>query len=112
MADGAVCHLNFIGFRAAVAAARDKALRGRPFVIAGAGGGGWALDCSPEALRQGVAPGMAVHEARRRVETKASALRALNFMDAADDAAGDPYVREVGAGVAARLIVGVGVGEG
>jgi DNA polymerase-4 len=35
----AIVHLNFVGYRAAVAAAKDKTLKGRPFVIAGASGG-------------------------------------------------------------------------
>ena len=63
-----VCHLNIVGFRAAVAAANDKSLRGRPYVIAGTSGGrALALDCSPEAVRQGITPGMALVAAERRV---------------------------------------------
>ncbi|MCL2042598.1 MAG: DNA polymerase [Treponema sp.] len=69
MRDRAVCHLNIIGFKAAVAAAKDKSLRGQPYVIAGAiGGRSLALDCSPEAIRQGITPGMALAAAERRVK--------------------------------------------
>jgi len=46
--------------------AADASLKGRPFVIAG-GGRGVAIDCSPEAIRQGLRPGMAVADAQRRV---------------------------------------------
>jgi len=61
-------HINIIGFKAAVAAVKDKSLRFRPYVIAGAAGGrSFALDCSREAVRQGVVPGMVLAEARRRV---------------------------------------------
>ncbi|AEF83673.1 DNA-directed DNA polymerase [Treponema primitia ZAS-2] len=64
----AVCHLNIIGFRAAVAAQKDGALRGRPFVVAGATGGrALVLDLSPEALREGISPGMALAVAERLV---------------------------------------------
>ena len=71
-----VAHLNIIGFRAAVAQARDKSLRGRPFVIAGTNAGMYrgtgrgqilALDCSPEAVRQGIEPGSILAAAQRRV---------------------------------------------
>ena len=63
-----VTHLNIVGFRAAVAAAKDRSLRGRPFVVAGASGGrALALDCSPEAIRQGITPGMALAAAERLV---------------------------------------------
>ena len=69
MGERSVCHLNIIGFKAAVAAIKDKGLRGRPYVIAGATGGRvLALDCSPEAIRQGVTPGMALAIAERRVK--------------------------------------------
>ena len=69
MKERAVCHLNIVGFKAAVAAAKYKSLRGRPYVIAGATGGrALALDCSPEAIRQGVTPGMALAVAERRVK--------------------------------------------
>ncbi|AEF87034.1 DNA polymerase IV [Treponema primitia ZAS-2] len=55
-----VCHLNIIGFRAAVAAQKDTSLRGRPFVVAGATGGrALVLDLSPEAMKEGISPGMA-----------------------------------------------------
>ena len=64
-----VCHLNIVGFKAAVAAASDRALRDRPFVVAGANGGrSLALDCSSEAIRQGVRPGMTLAAAQRQVK--------------------------------------------
>ena len=69
MKERAITHLNIIGFKSAVAAAKDKSLRGRPYVIAGAAGGrALALDCSPEAIRQGLAPGMTLAAAERRVK--------------------------------------------
>jgi len=69
MGERSIVHLNIVGFKAAVAAAKDKALRGRPFVIAGATGGrSLALDCSPEAIKEGVTPGMALAVAERRVK--------------------------------------------
>ena len=69
MKERAVCHLNIVGFKAAVAAVRDKSLVGRPYVIAGATGGrALALDCSPEAVRQGVTPGLAIAIAERRIK--------------------------------------------
>jgi len=62
-------HLNIVGFKAAVAALRDRSLRGRPYVISGASRGrALALDCSPEAVRQGIMPGMALIAARRQVK--------------------------------------------
>ena len=65
----AIVHLNIIGFKAAVAAVKDKSLRGRPFVISGATGSrALALDCSPEAVRQGIRPGMALAAAERQVK--------------------------------------------
>jgi len=69
MGERTVCHLNIIGFKAAVAAVKDKALRFRPFVIAGtAGGRSLAIDCSPEAVKQGIMPGMALAVAERQVK--------------------------------------------
>jgi DNA polymerase-4 len=69
MGDRTVIHLNIIGFRAAVAAAKDRTLRGRPFVVAGSTGGrALALDCSPEAVKEGVAPGMALALAERKIK--------------------------------------------
>jgi DNA polymerase-4 len=76
MKERAVVHLNIIGFRAAVAMAKDKTLRGRPFVVAGSNGGkagssradssrALALDCSPEAVREGVFPGTSLAAAER-----------------------------------------------
>ena len=64
-----ITHLNIIGFKAAAAEVKDKSLKGRPYIIAGARGGrSLALDCSPEAVRQGVTPGMALAAAQRRVK--------------------------------------------
>jgi DNA polymerase-4 len=69
MGERAVCHLNIIGFKAAVAAVKDKSLRFRPFVIAGAAGGrSIALDCSPEAVKQGIMPGTVLAAAQRQVK--------------------------------------------
>ena len=69
MKERTVTHLNIIGFRAAVAEIKDKHLCGRPFVIAGATGGRClALDCSPEAVRQGVTPGTALALAERKIK--------------------------------------------
>jgi len=69
MRERAVCHLNVIGFKAAVAAVKDKSLKDKPFVIAGATGGrSLALDCSPEAIRQGVSPGTALVVAEKRIK--------------------------------------------
>jgi len=64
-----ISHLNIIGFRAAVAAVKDKSLKDKPFVIAGAAGGrSLALDCSPEAVRQGVTPGTVLAIAERKIK--------------------------------------------
>jgi len=69
MGERAICHLNIIGFKAAVAAVKDKSLKDKPFVIAGATGGRClALDCSPEAVRQGVSPGTALAVAEKRIK--------------------------------------------
>jgi DNA polymerase-4 len=55
----AVCHLNIVGYRAAVATAKDRWLAERPFVITGATGGrAFVLDLSPEAMKVGIYPGM------------------------------------------------------
>jgi DNA polymerase-4 len=68
MKERAVVHLNIVGFKAAVAAAKDRTLRGRPFVVAGATNGrALALDCSPEAIREGITPGMALAVAERKI---------------------------------------------
>ena len=65
----AITHLNIVCFKTAVAALKDKKLRGRPYVIAGAKGGrALALDCSPEAIRQGIEPGMTLALAERMVK--------------------------------------------
>ena len=71
MTERVISHLNIIGFKAAVAGARDKSLRGRPYVIAGTKlgrGRTLALDCSPEAIRQGIVPGMALAIAERQLK--------------------------------------------
>ena len=63
-----VCHLNIIGFRAAVMMIKDSSLSTRPFVIAGAAGGrALALDCSPQAVQEGIFPGMPLAAAGRLV---------------------------------------------
>jgi DNA polymerase-4 len=65
----AVCHLNIAGYRAAVAAAKDRFLAGRPFVITGATGGrSLVLNVSPEAMKEGISPGMALAAAERKVK--------------------------------------------
>jgi len=69
MRERVIVHLNIIGFKAAVAVAKDKALKGRPVVIAGsAGGRALALDCSREAVQEGIMPGMALAVAQRRIK--------------------------------------------
>ena len=69
MGERAVCHLNIVGFRAAVAAVKDKSLRGKPYVIAGTSGSrALALDCSREAIKQGITPGMVLAAAQRLVK--------------------------------------------
>ena len=68
MAIKAITHLNIIGFKAVVAGVKDKSLRNRPYVIAGAAKGrSLTLDCSQEAVRQGVTPGMTLAAAQRRI---------------------------------------------
>ena len=69
MLEQSIAHLNIVGFRAAVAVAKDNTLRGWPLVIAGASGGrALALDCSREAVREGITPGMALAVAQRMVK--------------------------------------------
>lgn len=64
----AIVHINVTGFASAVAMARDSALRDRVFVVAESRAGrAVLLDVSPQALREGLAPGMALSEAERRV---------------------------------------------
>jgi DNA polymerase-4 len=64
-----IVHINVIGFRAAVAAAKDKTLRGRPYVIAGAAGGrSLVWDVSPEAKKAAITPGMPLAYAEKRVK--------------------------------------------
>ncbi|MCL2801636.1 MAG: DNA polymerase [Treponema sp.] len=68
MKERTITHLNIIGFKAAVAEVKDISLRGRPFVIAGATGGrNVTLDCSPEAIKQGITPGMTLTAAQKRI---------------------------------------------
>jgi DNA polymerase-4 len=63
-----IIHLNFVGFMAGVAAALDRGLRGRPFVVSGTvGGRAVAADVSAEALRAGIAPGMALALAEKKL---------------------------------------------
>jgi DNA polymerase-4 len=64
----AIGHLNIVGFRAAVAALASPKLRGCPYVIAGGGGRALAWDVSPQALREGIQPGMALTAAQRLVK--------------------------------------------
>jgi DNA polymerase-4 len=62
-----IIHLNFVGFMAGVAAALDKQLRRRPFVIRGTlGGRAVAADVSAEALQAGIVPGMALTLAEKK----------------------------------------------
>jgi DNA polymerase-4 len=69
MGNRAVCHLNIVGFKAAVAAVKDKCLQGRPYVIATAATGrSLALDCSQEAIKQGIMPGMTLAIAEKKVK--------------------------------------------
>jgi DNA polymerase IV len=69
MGERSIVHLNIVGYRAAVAVVKDKGLQGQPFVIAGAlGGRSLALDCSREAIKEGVTPGMTLAVAERLVK--------------------------------------------
>jgi len=69
MRPSTVVHLNVVDFQAAVAIARDRSLADRPFVIAGANGSARAivLGLSPRARAEGLAVGMPVALAGRRV---------------------------------------------
>lgn len=64
-----VVHLNVADFQAAVAIAGNRPLSGRPFVLAGAQGSGRAivLALSPLARAEGLAVGMPLTVAQRRV---------------------------------------------
>jgi len=64
-----VVHLNVADFQAAVAIARDRSLAERPFVIAGANSSARAvvLGLSPVARGEGLAAGMPLAAAERRV---------------------------------------------
>jgi DNA polymerase IV len=69
MRPSTVVHLNIADFQAAVAIAGDRSLSGRPFVLAGAQGSGRAivLGLSPRARAEGLAVGMPLSVAQRRV---------------------------------------------
>ena len=69
MRPSTVVHLNVADFQAAVAVAGDRSLAGRPFVLAGAQGTGRAvvLGLSPLARAEGLAVGMPLSAAERRV---------------------------------------------
>jgi len=69
MSPGAsIIHLNVVSFMAAVEALRDPELRERPFAVGSPGAArGRILDVSRLALREGVAPGMPIAEAERRL---------------------------------------------
>jgi len=68
MKERVISHINIISFKASVAEIKDKTLHGRPYVIAGTTGGrSLTLACSPEAIRQGIQPGMILSTAQRRV---------------------------------------------
>jgi DNA polymerase-4 len=61
-------HLNIVGYRAAAVTAKNRFLAGRSFVITGATGGrSLVLDLSPEALKEGIRPGMALAAAERKI---------------------------------------------
>ncbi|MCL2764355.1 MAG: DNA polymerase [Treponema sp.] len=64
-----IAHLNIIGFRAAVAALKDRSLKGRPYVIAGRTGGQTvAKDVSPAALKEGIKIGSSLASAAHLVK--------------------------------------------
>ena len=66
--DSAIVHINVTGFASSVAIARDRSLRDQVFVVAEPRAGrAVLLDVSPRALEEGLAPGMALSEAERRV---------------------------------------------
>jgi DNA polymerase-4 len=69
MSPGAsIIHLNVVSFMAAVEALRDPGLRGQPFAVGIPGAArGRILEVSRLALREGVAPGMPIGEAERRL---------------------------------------------
>jgi len=69
MSPGAsIIHLNVVSFMAAVEVLRDPDLRGLPFAVGIPGAArGRILDVSRIALREGVAPGMTIAEAERRL---------------------------------------------
>ena len=67
--DSSVVHLNVIDFAAALAAAKDRSLADRAYVIAGsAGGRALVLGLSRRAREEGLEAGMGVAEAQRRVK--------------------------------------------
>jgi len=66
--ESAIVHINVTGFASSVAIARDRSLREQVFVVAEPRAGrAVLLDVSPRALEEGLAPGMALSEAVRRV---------------------------------------------
>jgi len=69
MRPSTVVHLNIADFQAAVAIAGNRSLSGKPFVLAGAQGSGRAivLGLSPRARAEGLAAGMPLAAAQRRV---------------------------------------------
>lgn len=70
----AVAHLNIIGFAQAVAAAADRSLADRPFVVAVPGPRAAVLDVSPRARQEGLAPGMSLATAEHLVRGLAVAI--------------------------------------
>jgi DNA polymerase-4 len=70
----AVAHLNVIGFAQAVAAAADRSLADRPFVVAVPGPRATVLDVSPRGRQEGLAPGMSLAAAERLVRGLAVAV--------------------------------------
>jgi len=64
----AIVHINVTGFASSVAMARDRSLQDRVFVVAEPRAGrAVLLDVSPRALEEGLTPGMALSDAKRRV---------------------------------------------
>lgn len=95
MRPSTVVHLNVADFQAAVAVAGDRSLAGRPFVLAGAQGTGRAvvLGLSPLARAEGLAVGMPLSAAERRVR---------GLMALAPDPVACARAAEGMAGIAAR----------
>jgi DNA polymerase-4 len=69
MSERAIVHLNVVGFKAAAVAIKDTTLKGRPLVIAGSTGGrALTIDCSREAIKEGITLGMNLAEAGKLVK--------------------------------------------